>query len=446
MKLEQRVQSFITQHGLLEPGAKVLIALSGGADSVALLRMLMRLGYGCYAVHCNFHLRGEESNRDEGFVTELCRSLEVPLEVLHFDTEVYAAEHKISIEMAARDLRYREFERIREEHSLSATAVAHHQDDAVETLLLNLIRGAGINGLTGMRVRNGYVVRPLLCLSRDEVLCYLDCLGQSYVTDSTNLTDEYARNKVRLGVIPLMQQINPAARENIANAAARLADAATLYNKAIADSLDRIVIPVGSGIDLDINGLMQCDAPQTVLFELLHPYGFNSKQIADVFRSLGGEAGRMFYTLEYVALKDRNCLCVRRKEKAAETDDVFVLPEEGVLELPGGVRLTVNRIAPDNSWSIPKESNVCVLDASILCHPLIVRHPQEGDRFRPFGMKGTKLLSDFYTDQKISRINRDKQWLLCHGEDIVWAIGLRTSELCRLHGGEKEVLVLRVNR
>lgn len=443
MKLEQRVQSFITQHGLLAPGAKVLIALSGGADSVALLRMLIRLGYGCYAVHCNFHLRGEESNRDEGFVTELCRSLEVPLEVLHFDTEVYAAEHKISIEMAARDLRYREFERIREEHSLSAIAVAHHQDDAVETLLLNLIRGAGINGLTGMRVRNGNVVRPLLCLSRDEVLCYLDCLGQSYVTDSTNLTDEYARNKVRLGLIPLMQQINPAARENIANAAARLADAATLYNKAIADSLNRIVIPVEPGIDLDINGLMQCDAPQAVLFEMLHPYGFNSRQIVDIYRSLNGESGRMFYAEEYVALKDRNLLCVRLRESSDE-EVLYTLPDEGTLQLPDGTLFTITRIIPDNSWSIPKESSVCVLDASILCHPLIVRHPQEGDRFRPFGMKGTKLLSDFYTDQKLSRIERDKQWLLCHGEDIVWAIGLRTSELCRLCGAEKEVVVLRI--
>lgn len=443
MKLEQRVQSFITQHGLLAPGAKVLIALSGGADSVALLRMLIRLGYGCYAVHCNFHLRGEESNRDEGFVTELCRLLEVPLEVLHFDTEVYAAEHKISIEMAARDLRYREFERIREEHSLSAIAVAHHQDDAVETLLLNLIRGAGINGLTGMRVRNGYVVRPLLCLSRDEVMEYLTRLGQSYVTDSTNLTDEYARNKVRLGLLPLMQQINAAAKENIAQAAAHLADAATIYNKVIADTASRIVTPVDAGIDVDIHALLDSQAPQTQLFEILHPYGFNSRQIADIYRSLNGESGRMFYAEEYVSLKDRNLLCVRLRESSDE-EVLYTLPDEGTLQLPDGTLFTITRIIPDNSWSIPKESNVCVLDASILCHPLIVRHPQEGDRFRPFGMKGTKLLSDFYTDQKLSRIERDKQWLLCHGEDIVWAIGLRTSELCRLCGDEKEVVVLRI--
>lgn len=441
MKLEQRVQSFVTQHGLLEPGAKVLVALSGGADSVALLRMLMRLGYGCYAVHCNFHLRGEESDRDEAFVTELCHSLGVPFEVLHFDTEAYAAEHKVSIEMAARELRYHEFERIREVRSLSAIAVAHHQDDAVETLLLNLIRGAGINGLTGMRVKNGHVVRPLLCLSRDEVLEYLDWLGQSYVTDSTNLTDEYVRNKVRLGLIPLMEQINPAAKDNIAQAAARLADAATLYNKVIADTATRAVTPVESGVDIDIHTLMACEAPQAQLFEMLYPYGFNSRQIADIFRSLTGEAGRMFYAEEYMALKDRDFLCVRLCEKADEAP-LYALPEEGRLELPDGTCLTAMRITPDASWRVPKDSNICVLDASRISAPLVVRHPQEGDRIHPFGMKGSKLLSDLYTDLKISRIDRTKQWLLCHDTDIVWAIGTRTNELYRIRGSEAKLVVI----
>lgn len=442
MKLEQRVQSFITQHGLLEPSARVLVALSGGADSVALLRMLIRLGYGCYAVHCNFHLRGEESDRDECFVAELCRSLDVPIEVLHFDTEAYAAEYKVSIEMAARELRYREFERIRESRSLSAIAVAHHQDDAVETLLLNLIRGAGINGLTGMRVRNGHVVRPLLCLSRDEVMEYLSRLGQTYVTDSTNLTDQYARNKVRLGLIPLMQQINVAAKENIAQAAARLADAATIYNKVIADTANRIVTPVESGIDVDIQALLDVQAPQTQLFEILHPYGFNSRQITDIYRSLTGEAGRMFYADEYIALKDRNLLRIRLREKSDE-EALYTLPDEGTLQLPDGTLLTITRIMPDSSWRVPRESNVCVLDASRISSPLCIRRPQQGDRFRPFGMKGCKLLSDLYTDLKISRIDRAKQWVLCHGEDIIWAIGHRTSELCRLRGEEKEVIVLR---
>ena len=214
MKTARRVQEFIGKHQLLADDARVLVALSGGADSVALLRILLSLEYRCHAVHCNFHLRGEESDRDERFVTALCHTLGVECEVVHYDTLGYAAEHKVSVEMAARELRYRDFERLRQAHDLDAIAVAHHQDDAVETLLLNLIRGAGINGLTGMKVRNGHVVRPLLCLTRDEIINYLSHIGQSYVTDSTNLTDMYARNKVRLQLLPLMEQINPAAKSN----------------------------------------------------------------------------------------------------------------------------------------------------------------------------------------------------------------------------------------
>ena len=178
MKLEQRIQAYISNQQMLADTDRVLVALSGGADSVALLRILLRLGYHCHAVHCNFHLRGAESDRDEQFVSDLCSRLCVPCEVIHFDTREYAECHHLSIEMAARELRYREFERIREEHHLQAIAVAHHQDDAVETLLLNLVRGAGINGLTGMRSRNGHVVRPLLCVTRDEIVGYLNHLEQ----------------------------------------------------------------------------------------------------------------------------------------------------------------------------------------------------------------------------------------------------------------------------
>ena len=193
MKTTKRVEDFIHKQQLFANDARILVALSGGADSVALLRILLQLGHHCHAIHCNFHLRSEESDRDELFVTELCHSLGVKCEVVHFDTTNYATEHKLSIEMAARELRYQEFERIRQAHHLDVIAVAHHQDDAVETLLLNLLRGAGINGLTGIRAKNGFVVRPLLCLTRDEIISFLDHLSQSYVTDSTNLTDEYAR-------------------------------------------------------------------------------------------------------------------------------------------------------------------------------------------------------------------------------------------------------------
>lgn len=440
MDLEKRVSSFIAQHQLMQPGTGVLVALSGGADSVALLHMLLRLGFRCCAVHCNFHLRGDESLRDEEFVVALCRALGVPCEVVHFDTMAYAAEHKMSVEMAARELRYGEFERIRQACGLEVVAVAHHQGDAVETFLLNLIRGAGINGLTGMRVVNGHVVRPLLCLTRDEVLSYLHGLGQTYVTDSTNLTDVYARNKVRLGLLPLMREINPAAAANIMQAAGHLADAAAIYNKVIADNSDRVVTLIAGGADIDMALLMATEVPRAQLFEILSPYGFNGHQVDDVLRAMPNGVGRMFYSAGYVLLCDRTHLLLRQRSADENADALFLLPEEGVVELPDGARVEVNRVVPDAGWCVPRGSNVCVLDASHIGASLTLRHPKEGDRFHPFGMKGSKLLSDLYTDLKLNRMARAQQWVLCHGDEIVWAVGVRASEHCRLRGGESEVV------
>ena len=441
MKTAKRVQEFISKQQLLAEDAGVLVALSGGADSVALLRILLSLGYPCHGVHCNFHLRGEESNRDERFVTELCHTLGVPCEVVHFDTMTYAAEHKVSVEMAARELRYQEFERLRQALHLDVIAVAHHQDDAVETLLLNLIRGAGINGLTGMKVRNGHVVRPLLCLTREEVTDYLDHLGQSYVTDSTNLTDVYARNKVRLQLLPLMQQINPAAKSNIMQTAIHLGEASILYNRAIDETNARIVTAHADGIDISIEALLATEVPHAHLFEILHPYGFNSAQVADILRSLNAEAGRLFQAEEHTLLRDRTHLQVRSKAASAVADDtVYTLPQEGTLELPDGTKLSVYGIAPDATWQVPKRNDMLCLDASRISEPLTLRHPRRGDRFKPFGMKGYKLLSDFYTDIKMPRTEKPHQWILCHGEDVVWAVGQRSSELYRLTGMPQRVI------
>ena len=445
MNTTRRVQDFIRKQQLFADEAKILVALSGGADSVALLRILLRLGYHCHAVHCNFHLRGEESNRDEQFVTDLCRMLGVPCEVVHFDTTAYASEHKQSIEMAARELRYREFERLRQAHGLDTIAVAHHQDDAVETLLLNLIRGAGINGLTGMKVKNGHVVRPLLCLTRDEVVGYLDLLGQPYVTDSTNLTDAYARNKVRLNLLPLMEQINPAAKENIMQAALHLGEAATIYNNVIEETKTRLVTPQAEGIDIDIAALLATEVPQAYLFEIVHPYGFNSAQAADISRSLTAEAGRVFESADYTLLRDRTHLLLRRKVTPIVADGIgYTLPLEGSLQLPDGTQLVVTTIEPDTTWSVPKHSDVLCLDLARISQPLTLRHPQQGDRFCPFGMKGSKLLSDFYNDLKLPHTEKAKQWVLCHGEEIVWAVGLRSSERYRLKGATERVICVEV--
>ena len=220
----KKIAHFIEQHKLLSKDKKYIVALSGGADSVCLLLVLQRLGYDVEAAHCNFKLRGEESDRDEQFCVELCKKNDIEIHLAHFDTNFYAISHKISIEMAARELRYSYFENLRRDIGADAVCVAHHQNDCAETVILNLVRGTGIQGLAGIQPKRDNIVRPLLCVSRDEIEGFLADEGQDFITDSTNLDDLYVRNKIRLNIIPMMEKINPAAVQNIVKTAIRLSE------------------------------------------------------------------------------------------------------------------------------------------------------------------------------------------------------------------------------
>ena len=273
--IQHRVTQYIEKEGLFSSENKILVALSGGADSVALLCILHTAGYRCEAAHCNFHLRGEESNRDEQFVRQLCEKYKINLHTIDFDTTRYATEKHISIEMGARELRYNWFEKTRKDCQADVIAVAHHQDDSVETILLNLIRGTGITGLLGIRPRNGVVVRPLLCINREEIIHYLQSIQQEYVTDSTNLEDEYTRNKIRLNLLPLMQTINPSVKNNLIETSNYLNDVATLYNKYIEETKTKIITAEG----IRISSLLKEPAPEAILFEVLHPLVIGSRSI-----------------------------------------------------------------------------------------------------------------------------------------------------------------------
>lgn len=236
------IRLYIEKYRLLSEDRPVLVGLSGGADSVALLGVLVRLGYPCIALHCNFHLRGEESDRDEAFACEFAESLEVPFHKIDFDTISYAGEKHLSIEMAARELRYAWFEEMRERQGGQAIAVAHHRDDNVETVLMNLIRGTGIRGMSGIRPRNGFIVRPLLCVSREDILAWLADQGYAYMVDSTNLSDAYTRNFIRLNVLPLLEEINPSARNTIARSAEHLSAAETIYIYVLEQARKEVVV------------------------------------------------------------------------------------------------------------------------------------------------------------------------------------------------------------
>ena len=291
MMLES-VKKFIDKENLISHNAKIIVGLSGGMDSMALLDILILLGYRCYVAHCNFHLRGEESDRDQKFVKKWCKSIDIPFTSINFDTQQYAADRKISIEMAARELRYNWFETLHRNHEADYIAVAHHKDDSVETVLLNLIRGTGIKGLTGISPKNSYIVRPLLCITRDEIENYIAHRGIPYVTDNTNKQDIYLRNSIRLNVIPLLQTLNPSVKESIYRTSQNINEAEKVYSKSVQES----IIKIFTDNKIDIEELRKTSSPKSVLFELLSPLGFNPSTIEDIYESIDSIPGKQFFS------------------------------------------------------------------------------------------------------------------------------------------------------
>ena len=427
------IQKYIEEKQLFTLHDKVLVALSGGADSVALLRVLLVLGYHCEAAHCNFHLRGEESDRDERFVNELCKGLGVTLHVTHFDTVTYASRHHVSVEMAAREMRYDWFEQLRKERGMAVIAVAHHRDDSVETFLLNLIRGAGINGLKGISPHNGCIVRPLLEVSRQDILDYLRCLRQGYVTDSTNLQDEYMRNKIRLNILPMLGELNPSVSESIAETANRLAETSLVYNKEMAEAKNRVIKRNGNNLKaIHVERLLTEVAPASLLFEILYPLGFKPLQIKDIFHSLSGQPGKRFISPEWEAVRDREYLLLQTRTIESTTDPT--------------PQLCIKTLDLSDDFIIPKEKDVACLDADKVIRPLIIRKWQKGDKFVPFGMTGKKNVSDYLTDRKFSLFEKENQYVVCSDEKIIWLVGERSDNRFRITNTTKRVMIIRLQK
>lgn len=436
-KFCKKVERTIREHQLLSSGDKVLVALSGGADSVALLLVLLDLGYRCDAVHCNFRLRGKESLRDEDFVRALCRKLRVPLHVKAFDTVVYAGEKGISIEMAARELRYGYFEQLRSEWRYDRIAVAHHRNDNAETLLLNLIRGTGLKGLTGIHYNNGAIVRPLLDMGREEIETYLSDEHQDYVTDSTNLEADVVRNKIRLDILPRMQEINPSLMATVQDTIGRLNEAYELYVSAVENAKDRVM----EGRRIDMEALCRVPAPRTVLFEILSVYGFNSLQVAEIYEQMAGEPGRIYESAEWRLLRDRGFFELRHKGERCECL-CHTLPLDGYVQVTSECAFSIRRVRCDDTFRIPHSKNTVCLALDKLEYPITVRLLEEGDRFVPFGMDGTKLISDYLTDEKKTLFEKECQLVVCSGDRVAWLVNERADNRFRIDETTSYALVI----
>jgi tRNA(Ile)-lysidine synthase len=426
----EKISRFIEKHKLLKQDGCYLVALSGGADSVALLLVLRKLGYMVEAVHCNFRLRGDEANRDEQFCVALCEREQVKLHRVHFDTREYATQHRVSIEMAARDLRYGYFEQLRKDLGFDGICVAHHQDDQVETVLMNIIRGTGLHGLTGMAPVNGNIIRPLLCVSRMEIEEWLKFCHQSFVVDSTNLKDDVVRNKIRLDIIPALNDINPCASGNILKMSQRMIEVEKVVSTA--------VVPMH---EMLVEEIMRQPSPLYVLYMSLKDYGFNSAQIEQIADMLPGKTGRFWCSATHQLLFDRGRILV---EPLQEKLKQIVMPETGTYVCDENTKISLEIVEWRADSILFKDKSVAMLDAGKVTFPLTLRPVQKGDRFFPFGMKGSKLVSDYLTDRKKSLFDRQRQMVVedARGQ-IIWVVNERPSEQCRITSQTVQTIIIK---
>lgn len=439
----RRVAKYIEEEKLFHPKDYILVALSGGADSVALLLILNELNYKCAALHCNFHLRGDESDRDEAFVTELCKKYNIPLFKTSFDTVSFAKKEKISTEMAARNLRYNWFEKMRSQLNANHIAVAHHADDAIETFMINLSRGTGIHGLTGIRLRNNYIVRPLLCLGRHEIISFLSALGQSHVEDSTNAENIFTRNKYRNIIIPEFEKVNPAFKKNAYETINNIAMAEAFIRSQIKKIENEIVEKKEEGeLRIAIQSLHLYGNERFILFEILQAYGFTPSSIEDIAGGLDGESGKIYFSKEYRLIKDRTHL-ILQPYKGKDNNSFIISCIADFSTIP--IIIKAESLKTEET-EIEKDKSFCYMDADKIEFPLLLRHWQEGDFFVPFGMKGKKKLSDYFSDHHFSIIEKEKTWILSKEDKILWIVGERTDDRFKITADTKQILKLQYKK
>ncbi|HJV77191.1 MAG TPA: tRNA lysidine(34) synthetase TilS [Paludibacter sp.] len=435
--MQQKVQTYIENQQLLTRKARVIVGVSGGTDSMALLHILVSLGYDCVIAHCNFHLRMEESDRDEEFVRYLAKYMMLPYYKVDFDTTKYADEHGISIEMAARDLRYNWFYELLQTLDAQAIAVAHHADDSIETMLMNLVRGTGLRGLTGIQPRNNKVVRPLLCCTRLELETYLIMHDLEHVEDSTNATIDYQRNKFRNEVLPLLEQINPSVRQTLYDSRERFEGSVAIYQQAIEKIEEQVVEKADGLIKMNIGKIKEQAHIPTVMYELLYPFGFSPALIEQITVNLDAESGKIFYSDTHRLLKDRKFLIISIKDESLVDEYYITLPDAEITQ-PFGLQITTRTVT--NGFQVSKSPDCIHVDAAKLTFPLQLRRWREGDTFSPFGMKQRKKVSDFFIDNKLSLIEKEQSWLLVSGDEIVWIVGRRMDNRFRVTDETKEVV------
>lgn len=444
-----KVESYIVENKLFAHGNRILVGVSGGRDSIALLFALKKLGYNVSAAHCNFHLRGDESNRDQQFVEAFCNNHSIPLFQTDFQTEEYSKSRHISIEMGARELRYGWFDKLLDSEKFDFIAIAHHSDDVIETFLINMSRGTGLQGLTGIKPKNGRIVRPMLCVSRDEVTDFVSENNLRYVDDSTNFESVYMRNKMRNIIIPSLQEANPTFKKSLLTSIENL-NQAYGFNLHYLEMLKKEIVSENEEeIVIDLDKIIKDEFSDYVCFELLKPYGFSPKVCRDILTVAAKkncQGDQFLSNLGLKAIINRKKFVIKKNNPTFANDNA----SEEIYTIDGNADMVVKPLALKLSkcaiedFVLRKEPVVCNIDSDLIEFPLVLRHWKKGDTFIPFGMKGRKKLSDFFIDEKLSIFEKESVWLLTSGNEIVWVVGLRTDNRFRITKNTKRVLTIEV--
>ncbi|HLV14396.1 MAG TPA: tRNA lysidine(34) synthetase TilS [Xanthomarina sp.] len=414
--------------------SKLLIAISGGVDSVVLTHLCYQLGLKVSLAHCNFNLRAEESDKDEDFVIELAEDLELDVFIESFDTEAFAKDHKLSTQMAARDLRYNWFADLAEQLQFDYILTAHHADDNLETFLINLTRGTGLDGLLGIPEVNGKLVRPLLSFSRENLEVYALKNNMAWREDLSNASTKYLRNKLRHDVIPILKEINPKLLQNFQKTLSHLHDTKVVLNDSMDEIHKKVVDKISEDeIHFSVEKLKSLSNPRAYLFEILKAYHFTEWQ--DITDLLEAQTGKQVFSKSHRLLKNRDELILSRifHEKPAEH---LTISEEidCVKTALGNLSFeTVDKIVPTDKTSI-------FVDKDLLKYPLSVRKWEKGDYFYPFGMESKKKLSKFFKDEKLSMIDKENIWLLCSNEEIVWILNHRADNRFKITNNTRHIL------
>lgn len=423
----------------LSKGSKILLALSGGLDSMALLHLLHQTGFTVEAAHCNFKLRGQESEADEKFVNDSCLSLGVPLHVKCFNTEDQAKDAGVSIQMAARDLRYAWFDTLCTEFGFDLVATAHHRDDQIETVLINLSRGTGLKGMRGILPIQNKRVRPFLFTDRAALELWMHNEKHAYKEDSSNTSLAYTRNKLRHQVVPILKEVNPSLSASLQENAERFAGIEKTLSFLLEKERQTIVLQKGNTQHFSLSVLANYPSPVSVLYYFLSDYGFQDWQA--MANMLQAESGKMIYSQSHELLKDREVLVLR--EKPSTQEKVYSI-EMHTEHLSKPFKFTFSCLTVEG-FKLDTTPTKAALDYDALTFPLELRRWRQGDVFYPLGLNGKKKLSDFFIDQKKSLFEKENTWLLCSNDQIVWVVGSRIDERFKLVEKTQKVYLAELN-